>query len=156
MLPGGNYCFNKEAVNITEQIGAPILLDTISGKRRNGFFIDAGAVDGIHLSNTLFFELKRKFTGVLIEPSSSYKKMRLNNRKVNSLNVCFPRRSIPEVITFLDCDDIGGIEGGVLRWTKDYVNSPNTTRTKQICLPVHSILSALGNPKVNYFSLDIE
>lgn len=33
-----------------------------------GFFIEAGANDGIQQSNTLFFERHRKWTGLLIEP----------------------------------------------------------------------------------------
>lgn len=33
-----------------------------------GFFIEAGANDGIQQSNTLFFERHRKWTGLLVEP----------------------------------------------------------------------------------------
>ena len=159
MFPGGEYGFSEEDLNkedIYGQLGAPILVDRILGHKRNGFFIEAGAVDGLHLSNTLFFETRRNFTGILIEPSSNYTMLRQRNRKVKSLNVCLSRKPIPEEVTFLDCYDIGGIEGEVKAWTKDFVNTPETTRVKKTCLPVHAILAAVGNPKVNYFSLDIE
>ncbi len=33
------------------------------GKKRDGFFIEAGAFDGFALSNSLFFEMKRNWTG---------------------------------------------------------------------------------------------
>ena len=33
------------------------------GEKQNGFFIEAGALDGEAHSNTLFFELKRNYSG---------------------------------------------------------------------------------------------
>ena len=39
------------------------IIFNISGGKRNGFFIESGAYDGEHLSNSLFFELKRNFSG---------------------------------------------------------------------------------------------
>ena len=33
------------------------------GGKRNGFFIESGAYDGEALSNSLFFEIERNFTG---------------------------------------------------------------------------------------------
>ena len=35
----------------------------LSGGKRNGFFIESGAYDGEALSNSLFFEIERNFTG---------------------------------------------------------------------------------------------
>jgi len=35
---------------------------------RNGFFVEAGASDGISQSNTLYFERYKNWTGILIEP----------------------------------------------------------------------------------------
>ena len=34
----------------------------------NGYFVELGANDGINQSNTFFFEKKRNWKGVLIEP----------------------------------------------------------------------------------------
>ena len=39
------------------------LYEHISGGKRNGFFIESGAYDGEAISNSLFFELERNFTG---------------------------------------------------------------------------------------------
>ena len=39
------------------------------GKQRGGFFIEAGADDGELLSNTLYLEFKRGWTGLLVEPN---------------------------------------------------------------------------------------
>ena len=35
--------------------------------KKPGFFIEAGAADGENLSNTLFLEIKHKWTGLLVE-----------------------------------------------------------------------------------------
>ena len=40
------------------------------GGKRNGFFIECGGYDGEALSNSLFFELERNFTGKLIKNSN--------------------------------------------------------------------------------------
>ena len=35
----------------------------------NGFFVELGANDGFSQSNSLYFEIKRNWRGVLIEPT---------------------------------------------------------------------------------------
>ena len=35
----------------------------ITGKKRDGFFIEIGGHDGEEYSNTLFFEIERNYTG---------------------------------------------------------------------------------------------
>ena len=37
--------------------------------QKDGFFIEAGAYDGETLSNSLFFELKLGWKGLLVEPN---------------------------------------------------------------------------------------
>ena len=41
----------------------PIQIFIFSGGKRNGFFIEAGALDGQQHSNTLLFEIERNYTG---------------------------------------------------------------------------------------------
>lgn len=50
-------------------------LDKLFNYKRNGFFIELGANNGLNQSNTYFFENARNWTGILIEPSlTAYKK----------------------------------------------------------------------------------
>jgi len=45
-------------------------------ERTSGFFVEAGAWDGVYLSNSLFFERVRNWTGILIEPNiEAYKNL---------------------------------------------------------------------------------
>lgn len=57
--------------------------------KEHGFFMESGAHDGEDLSNTLFFERFRQWTGLLIEPQPQfYKKLKMKNRKSYTLNAC--------------------------------------------------------------------
>ena len=72
--PSKKFSYNflrKKHVNINGQANQPILIDekVFKSRIKNGFFIEAGAYDGEYFSNTLFFELKQRWTGLLIEPN---------------------------------------------------------------------------------------
>ena len=41
-----------------------MLNNYILGQKRNGFFIESGAYNGENLSNSLYFEVKRNFSGL--------------------------------------------------------------------------------------------
>ena len=43
------------------------IVDKLLNGKRNGFYIDCGAADGVGLSNTLFFNQHRGWHGLLIE-----------------------------------------------------------------------------------------
>jgi FkbM family methyltransferase len=49
-------------------------------KNRDGFYVEIGANDGLSCSNSLFFERKRGWSGVLVEPSPSTFEFLKNNR----------------------------------------------------------------------------
>ena len=149
------YNFEKQPPKLAGQIGTPIIVDAILGKKQNGFYIEAGAHDGESLSNTLLFELKRNYTGLLVEPSSMYKTLLSRNRNAQTVNVCLATQSIPHKVEFMDCAELGGIRGEVKGWAADDVKA-RANKTIVPCLPLYSILMALGNPPVDYFSLDIE
>ena len=71
--PKTNRKLNLANKKVTDQsqIGQSKYMDTVLGSKRDGFFIEAGAWNGEDLSNTLFFELERNWTGLLIEPTPS-------------------------------------------------------------------------------------
>ena len=77
---GGYFSLN----NIDKKIEKYINFD-------NGFFVELGANDGIKQSNSLYFELKRNWRGVLIEPSPyNFQKCLVNRSKRNAVfcNAC--------------------------------------------------------------------
>src|SRR5205809_1665087 len=60
----------------------------VLNKKRNGFFVDIGAHDGINFSNSNFFEVNRAFKGLCIEPNPKVFSQLKKNRKCDVLNVC--------------------------------------------------------------------
>ena len=139
-----------------------------SGSKYGGFFIEAGAYDGETLSNTLFLEVKRNWTGILVEPNpDNYDILQSLNRKASSIDTCLSRRREPEVVDFDAANIFGGIivkgrpkPGESIPITdRDRIQKivEKTRRTiKMQCFPLTSIVYALGNPKIDYLSLDIE
>lgn len=57
-LRGGYFSLNK----LDKQLEQYVNFD-------NGFFVELGANDGIQQSNSLYFEMKRNWRGVLVEPT---------------------------------------------------------------------------------------
>ena len=81
-----------------------------SKKDTKGFFIEAGAADGEYLSNSLFFEMKYSWTGLLVEPnpnllSQLYKKY----RKAYILPHCLSTEPEVQIVTFDISDVLSGI-----------------------------------------------
>lgn len=68
------------------QFGESLRIDTMLNGLKNGFLVEAGALDGETFSNSLFFERERNWSGILIEPLPlSYQKILKKNRKMYSI-----------------------------------------------------------------------
>jgi len=62
-----NFVTNLE---ITKgQHNQAFIVDSYLKSMTSGFFVEAGAWDGVYLSNSLFFEQMRNWTGILVEPN---------------------------------------------------------------------------------------
>ena len=66
-----NFSQKLDRIDVNGQEQQPIIINEEIFKNRikDGFFIEAGAFDGETFSNTLFFELKKNWTGLLVEPN---------------------------------------------------------------------------------------
>ena len=63
-------------------------------------FLEAGAVDGEFLSNTLFLERELEWTGILIEPNpGSYNALLRKNRKAYALNAALSTTTHAGIVT---------------------------------------------------------
>ena len=150
---------SKNGISDYSQTGQSIYFDKLLGEKKNGFFIESGAYNGELFSNSLFFELNRNWTGILIEPIPSYfKELLSKNRQVYILNACIANKH-PIVARFRVSNVLSGrlselAKGHESRMDKEfgtekfYVNVP--------CFSLNTILKALNVSKVDYFSLDIE
>lgn len=57
------------------QAGQDRVVDRLLDGKRNGIFVDVGGYDGVTGSNSMFFEVFRDWTGILIEASPTQLKM---------------------------------------------------------------------------------
>jgi len=131
------------------QGGQDIFLDRVLFKSqlRDGFFIEAGADDLVTDSNTLFFEVERGWTGILVEPALWEKRSAIK-RNAWCAPVCLGLHTKPHFAPFTAKAIEGGMAGLVTKM------GDNTSEFQ--CFPLASILLAVGNQTVNYLSLDIE
>jgi FkbM family methyltransferase len=76
--------------NIKAQLKQDIILDENFFKgKKDGFFVEVGALDGISGSNTYFFEKERNWSGILIEPNPiEFKKLLDCDRTLSKKENC--------------------------------------------------------------------
>jgi len=129
---------------------------------KNGFFLECGAADGESFSNSLLFEMRHQWTGLLIEANPyTFSQLIKKNRKAYSINACLSPEPYPQQIQFEAMENtlLSGLKVGGKsvkdNWRSDYDRKVKDSVTAQ-CFPLYSILLAIGNPTVHYFSLDVE
>ena len=77
-------------------------IDNYLKQKTNGIFLEVGAVDGVSLSNTLFFERERNWTGLLIEPNTKfYERLATVHRKAYTINTCLSLDHKISVVNFV-------------------------------------------------------
>ncbi len=135
------------------QIGADIFaLDTLNFKE-DGYFIECGAGDGVHLSNTLLLEKRFGWTGILVEPNKRFhdnitrmRSARLEKRLLGSRT--------GELIAFKEFH-VGELSGvtNVLGTSNETVRDEYTIES----IGLGDLLKKHKAPRViDYFSLDVE
>merc|ERR1719360_139028 len=68
-------------------------------KKKSGFFIEAGACNGESISNTLYFEVKFGWTGLLVEPNPDFlPNLKWKHRNAWILPHCLSTRKVVETV----------------------------------------------------------
>ncbi|XP_042213226.1 protein Star-like [Homarus americanus] len=146
-------------------------IEALFGDQRNGFFIEAGALDGEYLSNTLWLEMDRGWGGLLIEPDeNSYRKLLSKHRKTWSSNTCISMTSYPlETIhvglylqnkytgnpwNYRGSSHIQGISLG--SQFEPFLSYSEKSYQMAQCFPLISYLKALNISTVDLLSLDLQ
>jgi len=129
--------------------------------KKNGFFLDLAATDGIHENNTFFLEKRLNWHGVCIEPNKKYFEKLKKNRTASCFCEVIDEKE--EEIDFFPNKGIGGIVGEnydnnfikrkkILSnaYEKNFIEKRKTKR-------IESILALAKAPTIiDYFSLDVE
>ncbi|KAK3577438.1 hypothetical protein CHS0354_032287 [Potamilus streckersoni] len=137
--------------------GQSTAVDKLLEKKEKGFYVEAGAFDGESISNTLFFERVRKWNGLLVEPDpKTYFRLQSKHRNAYLINACLSVGPKPSIVTFNAANEMGHViqNDEDRRWVEENLNKWDLIEVP--CFPLLSILLALEQMEVDYFSLDIE
>lgn len=141
------------AVQDYSQHGQAVYVDTILNERRNGFFIECGAKRGVSISNTLYLELTRDWTGLLIEADKvEFSKLLSAKRKAYAINACLSATNQSGLYEWSRVRRITA-----LRQTHIFSDARVEEATMMMqCFTFTSLMAALDVTHVDYFSLDVE
>ena len=119
--------------------------------KRNGFFIELGANDGLKQSNTAFFEKEMGWNGILIEPSlEGYEKCKIN--RINS--VCLNYACVSN--DYKDDYVLGDFYNNHLMGSVNGVRNNSKNLIKVNAITLEKILDEHCNTDIDFLSLDTE
>jgi FkbM family methyltransferase len=136
----------------------------------NGFYVELGANDGVTQSNSIYFETKRNWSGVLVEPSPhNFLRCREQRSKKNHIfcNACvsFDYHNKYVDMTFANLMTISGNLSLDLESTEEHLNAAKQFLTDKevifkfgaVATTLNSLLEEAYAPKViDFLSLDVE
>jgi FkbM family methyltransferase len=124
--------------------------------KRNGVFLELGALNGVQYSNTKFFEDSMGWSGVLIEPNPvEYEKL-VVNRPRSSLHNCIISVNSTPLELYMN-----GAVSSVKKFTTDeFFNGWHANKVVPIrVIPTRrldDILHEQGISRIDFWSLDVE
>ena len=146
--------FNGESKS---QIKQDIFVLSQTGFKRNGYFVEFGATDGITLSNTYLLETKFNWGGIVAEPLKSKYSELIKNRACHVENLCLwsesgkslefnetPNSDLSTIEQFSSCD-----------YQSESRKGGNIFNVKTISL--FDLLEKYNAPRyIDYLSIDTE
>ncbi len=146
--------------------------ETVFNGKRDGFFVEAGAGDGLWISNTLLLERRYGWSGILVEPTSAFALLQKNRPNCRLENSCLA--GVRKSVTLVEIFDTGQAAispdaGANLLLSKTVDVAPeNLSQMDSVwgkaqrqyevqARPLAEVLQAHGAPHtIDYLSLDVE
>ena len=124
-------------------------------RKRNGYFVEFGACDGLTLSNTLLLEREFGWNGIVAEPNPKWHKALLRNRHCAIDLQCVAAKS-GETVPFVDAGELGGMKHAIALDG----NTPGRAGAAEILVPTISLSDLLLKHKapleIDLLSIDTE
>jgi FkbM family methyltransferase len=158
--------FTPNKITYFSQIEQDKILDKeVFEEKENGSFIEVGAVDGKHFSNTLFFEKYRNWSGICIEPNpTEFKKLLKSGRSTKNYNVAISTNE--SSLDFLTIDGYGkGLSGlkrhydarHLERISKETAQHQSKIKVVKVnTIPLQKIIDENNLSYIDYCSIDVE
>jgi FkbM family methyltransferase len=132
---------------------------------KNGFYVDVGAYNGVHINNTLYFEKNNNWRGINIEPIKKVFDLLVKNRP-NDINInCAVCNHDGETEFYLNEGYTEMLSGIKDKYDKRHLerlnngnneNSGTTQIIKVITKKLETIFDENKILHVNYLSIDVE
>jgi len=149
----------KEVVALVEASNSQFLQDAfcllLNGGKRNGFFVEFGACDGLLISNTVLLEREFGWTGILSEPSHHWQDSIRKNRNCIIDNRCVWKQT-GEFIEFAEfTNDDYSTQSGILQTSESGLQVSSSYQVETISLS--DLLHTHGAPShIDFMSIDTE
>lgn len=126
--------------------------------KKNGFFVEFGATNGIDLSNTYLLENEFGWDGILAEPAKCWHNDLKTNRSCSVETNCVWSDS-KSILNFNQVDD-----AAYLSTVSTYSNSDSHSKLREVCqnykvntISLNDLLDKYNAPKkIDYLSIDTE
>ena len=132
--------------------------------KKNGFFIDIGAHDGVSINNTLFFEKELDWKGLCFEPIPDVFVKLKQNRLCECLNCAVSEKDGED--TFLRLKGYTEMLSGIKsEYSQEHLNrieyelknfGGSKEEIKVKCVNINTVLSERSIAEVDYCSIDTE
>ncbi|XP_047739983.1 protein Star-like isoform X2 [Hyalella azteca] len=138
--------------------GQATIVDNFFKQKTHGLFVECGAFDGQYLSNTLFLERFRAWTGLLIEPEpSNFEDLKNRHRKALIANSCLSSKPHPSEFVLRQDRALSEIlDVKNISYDRETGGTGDVSYNIVQCFPFYSFLLAANITTVDYFSLDVE
>ncbi|MGV1776530.1 FkbM family methyltransferase [Agrobacterium fabrum] len=122
----------------------------LSGGKRNGYFVEFGACDGLAINNTILLEQRFGWKGILAEPATTWHEALFKNRTAIIDTRCVWSKS-NEVLSFTETED--ALESSVILEDEQQSRASYSVNT----ISLEDLLLEHKAPSViDYLSMDVE
>ena len=145
----------ESAEHMTSQYSQDIVVLALLNFKRNGYFVEFGAADGIYLSNSYMLERDYDWSGIVAEPARGFHNQLTFNRNCEVDLRCVTGEG-NQYIDFEECAD------GILSTIQKYSSADGHKRVRKSIYPVktvslQSLLEEHNAPKfIDFLSIDTE
>ena len=127
--------------------------------KKNGFFVEIGAYDGIEGSNCYHFEKYMNWQGIAIEPSQiQYDKLK-NNRTCKTINkaISNDKKDVEFLEVIEGLTQMSGINNNFFQRNINIITKNSASKTKSFKIKTITFDQVISkNSEIDYLSIDIE
>jgi len=151
---------NCKYLNVFSQHGQDkfYIENVLKSKKRQGYFVDLAAGDGVFISNTYLLEKVFNWKGICIEANlNTFEKLKQNRSCICDNNVILKDDEEVVFTSLANVDVFNHLESHIQGFWPQGKNNPVEKTETRKCISLNTLLDKYNAPEViDYFSLDIE